>query len=356
VWSDQALSKQPFLAVRELHEFDDRMAQGDLAAYVQRTTAWNETREVFEKAAQDVWKDPRNVRAAIVWTLAGGDPGTLERLSAQNLVSASDLAPATLAVALAKGELTAAHKLMTDIDPLKAHPAVCAAVSLAISDRLGPDLEEKAIALLTATIVRSPQTFFAEASYRRLIIHYIRKKSDKRARDALAKYFTLFPKSIFVDHVIEELIAATGESDSARDDQLVSLLASAIPQKSLGPTASGLLGAAREALRTGRLKVAALLSEAAIVRRPNQDGMARARLYIGAARAPLGAGASDIGGTDGGSLSGMEKSLLHGVQAIAKRAGRLETKRSKSELPAITDKVIAQGRAAVTEANKERPN
>lgn len=97
------LSRQPYELVRELQIFQDQAA-------LKATSARAEQREQRERIAKvasqlmsfgpKVWSDPRNMRAAIIYALSGGDPRILRSLLASGAVTGLD-------ERLAKGSLYA---------------------------------------------------------------------------------------------------------------------------------------------------------------------------------------------------------------------------------------------------------
>lgn len=350
---EPARGSQPFEAVRALQALDDRMAHGDLSAYAQRSQAWNDARKSLETATKDHWKDPRNVRAAIIWSLAGGGSATVDRLIADGEIAGPERPAANLASALAKGNAARARQLAAGVDVSSFGPAVAAAVGLAMTDRLGADQDNKGRELLAATVVRLAGTFFSEAAYRRLILWHFRKSDDARALGLFIRYLDSFPKSLFADLVIDELVASVREGNDDSEDRLVALLGGAIPRRATGPTVAGLLGGSRGALLAGRLKLATLLAELAIARNPGEDDLARARLYIGAARAPSGTSPDALESVGAARLPEREKALLRGVQAIAKRSGVPASPREATAPVVVTKDVIARGKAALAAATKE---
>ena len=78
----QGLRAGPVAAVRTLQLLQDRVASGSVAAHEGQPRLIARINADLLAAAPEVWADGHHVRAAIVFSLSGGGPAILRRLTA----------------------------------------------------------------------------------------------------------------------------------------------------------------------------------------------------------------------------------------------------------------------------------
>ena len=79
--------REPYQLVRTLQALQDEIARGNLEAHNAQPALLKRLAEKFQEADPDVWKDPRNSRAAVTFLLSGGDPQVVGALRSRKLLS-----------------------------------------------------------------------------------------------------------------------------------------------------------------------------------------------------------------------------------------------------------------------------
>ena len=71
---------EPFELVRSLQSLQDQVARGNTRAHAAQRELLGRIAEQFDALSPERWKDPRNVRAAVVFVLSGGSARVLQKL------------------------------------------------------------------------------------------------------------------------------------------------------------------------------------------------------------------------------------------------------------------------------------
>lgn len=220
-------AKQPFELVRELQIFQDHTALKSTSA---RTEQREQRERIAKVAAQltafepKVWSDPRNVRAAVIYVLSGGDPRILRNLTATGPIAGIDEKLVKGAMAYSERRDAEAIQLLDGVDvealdrSIGGHVALVRAMLLADADK------RKAYALLDRARVIAPGTMVEEAALRRQAI-LAAKMGELDAFDQLSsQYFRRFSGSIFARsfqrQFAEEVVA---HNYATNEKRLVSL-------------------------------------------------------------------------------------------------------------------------------------
>lgn len=158
-------SAQPFELMRSLRALQDRIASGDAVSFLSYPRTLAEYAALFAETPDEVWKDRRNVRAAIAFAFSGGDPQVLERLARLETGPEKTLIKAALAYG---GNRNAeAMELLADANPRTLDPSIAGHVALVRSELLTKKDPDKALALLADARLLAPGTMIEESALRR---------------------------------------------------------------------------------------------------------------------------------------------------------------------------------------------
>lgn len=279
--------KQPFELVREL-----QMHQGQVA--LKATSARAEQREKRERIAKvaaqltkfdaKVWADPRNVRAAVIYVLSGGDPRILRNLTSSGAVNGIDERLLKGALAYSERRDDEAAKLLEGVDVEALDRSVGGHVALVRAMLITKTDQRKAYALLDRARVIAPGTLVEESALRRQAI-LAAKMGQLDAFDALAsQYFRRFGGSIFARsferQFAQEVVAHNYAADDKRFANLQAMLGglSADDRRETG------LAIADDAVAAGNVALVRFAAKlAAIDARSHPFEATRMRLYEAAA-------------------------------------------------------------------------
>ncbi len=277
------LARQPYELVRELQIFQDQAA-------LKATSARAEQREQRERIAKvasqlmsfgpKVWSDPRNMRAAIIYALSGGDPRILRSLLASGAVTGLDERLAKGALAYSERRDEEATKLLDGVDVEALDRSIGGHVALVRAMLISKTDQRKAYALLDRARVISPGTIVEEAALRRQAILAAKMKQLDAFDQLSSQYFRRFATSIFArtfEHQFaKEVVAHNYAADERRFAHLETQL-TGLPEAERRETCLAIAEEAVEAGNVDMVRFAARL--AAVDARTYPYEATRMRLY-----------------------------------------------------------------------------
>jgi chemotaxis protein MotC len=84
----------------------------------------------LSKAAPEVWQDPRNARAAVIFVLSGGNPSVLRQLLEHGVNPAVDIGLLKGALAYSEGRVAEADRLLSKFDARTLDPSLAGLIAL----------------------------------------------------------------------------------------------------------------------------------------------------------------------------------------------------------------------------------
>ena len=175
---------QPYQMVRSLQLVQDRLALGDHAALPMQNKLLEMVDERFRTAKTDVFEDPKNLRALLVYGMSGGNPATVKTAAARIELDQTNQAIITGVLDYVGGKPGPAIEALQPIDPMTLPSDVGAFVALIKGSLLATEDPVQALALLDQARLLSPGTLVEEAALRRSVA--IATTNADAARFALA--------------------------------------------------------------------------------------------------------------------------------------------------------------------------
>lgn len=358
-WSDSR-SPMPFDVMRSVQFLQDQVARGNVRAIRVQALLLRRFGQTFLAAAPEVWSDPRNTRAVVLFTFSGGTPDVIQALLSAGRLPENERPLFEGALAYVRNDLAAAAKKLASVSVDDMEPVLAAQVSLALGQIGQLDHPETAVGHLARARLLAPGTLIEEAALR-LGVPLVDTAGDHVAGDRLARrYFDAFHDSSYVANFETRYVA------------MVVARAMSDPQKALlamDGVVEGLptdrkqrlyLAAARRSLVAGNLQFSASTADQAIELGGLQPGdQARATLYRTASS--LGVASQEVSRA---ALDGVDRSLLHVedqklldaaysvLDSMAKPALMTEVSNVPPETPE-TSTVLSRARAALDAASQE---
>lgn len=358
-WSETR-TPMPFDVMRSVQFLQDQVARGNVRAIRVQALLLRRFARSFIEAAPDVWSDPRNTRAIVLFTFSGGTPDVISTLLDQGRLPEAERPLFDGALAYVRNDLkTAATKLESvSIDDLE--PVLAAQVSLALGQIHQIDHPDKAIEDLANARLLAPGTLIEEAALR-LGAPLADDAGAHDDADRMARrYFDTYHDSSYAANFETRYVAlvvgramADPQAALVAMDGVVAGLPTARQQRLY-------LAAARRSLVSGNLRFASQSADRAIA----LDGLEPGD----AARADLYRTASALGTEDQTAsrraLDGIDRSLLHVedqkildaaysvLDSMAKPALMTEASNPAPQQP-DTSTVLTRARAALDAASKE---
>lgn len=123
-------NKQPFEIVRSIQAIQDQIVRGSAGARAKLPKLIEQISERLLAVDQDVWRDPRNARAAVIYTLSGGQARVIRKVIEIGLSPEPELALMHGALAYAEGHEADAKKLLSGIDARTLSPETAGHVAM----------------------------------------------------------------------------------------------------------------------------------------------------------------------------------------------------------------------------------
>lgn len=319
----QPRSKQPFELVRSIEAIQDQVVLGNAAAQINLPKLIGQIAGRLLAADSAVWRDAKNARAAVVYTLSGGQPRVIRKILefGGSPELETNLMKGTLAYV--EGREAKAKQILLPIDAKTLAAAVGGHIAMIQAALVLPDDPSKAMRLLDQARLLSPGTLVEEAALRREIFLAGKMADLDQFSYLSSQYIRRFPHSVYADNFrrgFSESIMNFGlKSEASQFTKLKTLLneMSATDQLEL------YLKIAQSGVVNGKIGLARLAAEQAV--RLSKDGSiesARSRLYEAAALILTGSpetGVAELESVDATRLPKRDAELKEAVAAMAKQ-------------------------------------
>jgi chemotaxis protein MotC len=351
----QDLKGEPFELVRSLQSLQDQVVQGNSRAHAAQRVLLGRIAEQFEALSAEMWQDPKNVRAAVVFVLSGGNVRILHKLLRSVPGKASDEALVKGALAYGEGRHEEAAELLAAVDARTLDPGLAGHVAYVQGELAAKKDPAKALGYLDDARLLSPGTIVEEAALRRQI-GLLAAAGDAERHEALAtQYMRRFPSSVYAAGFRQQFaLAMAGHVKAGEPDRLARLEAM-LGRVDKEEQRNIYLTIAKEAVAKGKVPVARFAAAHA-VRLSDDQSLERARATVYEAAATIVTdefqrGLDALNSADAGKLPQADAALLDAALAVAAQVRRMPDTPS-TEPPAAagerTNATLERARAAVS--------
>jgi chemotaxis protein MotC len=197
----------PVQLVGNLQNAQADIAQGNLTAYAAQPKMLRDISEALSAAKPEIWQNPHNARAAVVYVLSGGQPRIITRILEGGSFPKGDENLMRGALAYVLGHQGEAQKLLTDVDPKALDLSLGGQVAFVQSILLTTTDTKKAVALLDLARLLMPGGLVEEAALRRevFVVGDVVRDPD-RFMTLAGQYLNRFPKSPFADNFVKSFV------------------------------------------------------------------------------------------------------------------------------------------------------
>jgi chemotaxis protein MotC len=277
-------SGEPYQLVRALQAVQDGIARGDTAAHGRHPALIRQIGEKFLAADPNVWSNPQNGEAVVVYLLSGGAPQIVRKLPRDRLSVDERLFNGALAYV--EGRQDEAREILKDVKPRAVPSSMGGHIALVLGALLANSDAPAAIERLDEARLLLPGTLVEEAALRREILLVGQAEDFDKFEFLTLVYVRHYGGSVFSGDFWQRFSSALTRSSLALDERRFARLSAMLQQLDRASRLKLYLGIGRAALIRGRLAGARLASEQALPL--SGDGNAdseRAHLLRGAARA-----------------------------------------------------------------------
>lgn len=195
--------------VRTLNAMQNRMTIGDAAARDQAAKQFDLIEKTIETIEPDGWSDERTLRAAILYLLCGGAPGSLREIHEAGFATGKLASLLAASVEYADGRDGGAPKALMEFDPREFPSMLGGHLALVQGGALMGEDTPRAMALLDLARLLMPGSLVEEAALRReiSILDPVRE-SDKLALLSV-RYVSKYLMSPYAQHFWDVLRRVT---------------------------------------------------------------------------------------------------------------------------------------------------
>lgn len=308
----------PYKMIRSLQAVQDSVAKGDMSAVEMQRFMLGVIDKTLRSADQSVFDDPRNVDAALVYAMSGGNPETLNILIGKDVSGHFDNRVTDALVQYLNGKGSMAKQVLEETVPEYRATDIGPYLALVAANSLMQKYPKKALEYFDWARLILPGTIVEEAALRRSLTIVVKGKMIDKARVYFRRYFQRFPLSPYSSQVADLFVQFLSDSyGPVTQDDIVELLR---PMPDNRKTAI-YLRVARRASLDGQHELGQFAAARVLELDPDEaSGVNRvARLYLGMANLPAGetAQAGDLfSGLTNDMLGPQERRLRNAAEYV----------------------------------------
>jgi chemotaxis protein MotC len=321
----QEAAREPADLIRSLQTMQDEIARGSTSAHLSQRALIAQIAEQLALAKPEVWKEPKNARAAVTFVLSGGDPRILKRLSELGIPPGIDEKLVQGALAYGEGRNAEAIDLLVRINARSLDPGIAGHLALVQAELIAIKDARKALASLDEARLLSPGTLIEEAALRRQISLVAAAKDFDRFDMLAANYLRRFARSVYAASFRQQFATDVAGRDAGSAGRMAKL-AGALEAVDAPDRRDIYLLIAREALIRGKFELARLAGGNAVrLAEEASPERSRAMLYEAAAFVVGGdmeTGMSALQAMDKAELDEEDAELLEAARSVAAEVRR----------------------------------
>jgi chemotaxis protein MotC len=277
-------TREPFEVVRTLRVLQDDIANGSSDAHRAQRQVMMSISDDLAAVEPRLWSDPRNVRAAILYVLSGGDPRILRSLLGQGGHPADIGTLMRGALAYAEGRNDEAAQHLSGMEARALDPGLAGTIALVQAALAAPSEPMKAMMLLDEARLLSPGTLVEEVALRRQILLLPEAGQLDRLEPLLARYIRRFGKSFYASAFWRQLAAEIAALELANRQDWQARLAATLDDLDTESRQHIYLSIAQEGIARGRVGLTRFATGHAMgITGPGSPQDLRARVYEAAA-------------------------------------------------------------------------
>ncbi|MCY0093526.1 chemotaxis protein [Hoeflea ulvae] len=315
---------EPYKLLRSLQFVQDSVVQGDHSAMEMQRYLLGVIDKRLRQAEQKVFDDPRNVDAALIYAMSGGNPETLEILALNDKFGNFDNEVTTVLRAYLSGRAARTRTTLDEVVKVYRDTDIGPYLTLVAANVMAATNDAAALDMFDWARLAAPGTLVEEAALRRSLFISANKNLVERALDYAQLYARRFINSPYAGQYADLLVdLVVLHYDKVGEDRLNQILSFMdAPRKR-----EVYLRIARKAAISGLRDLAVIASDKAEALLTPSDiaPQALADLYSGMAKIPTDGVASvlaDINGVSNRQLSARDKALRAAAVIIAEEVIR----------------------------------
>lgn len=314
----------PVQMLRTLQLMQDQIAVGSTEAHIGQRGLLAILDSRFMELASEIWRDDKNVRAAIAFVLSGGSPQLLRKLLEMSDpgIPTEDrpLVEGTLAYVEGREEEAKGKLLPVNVQVLP--PMLGAQLALVQSALIVRADAKKSSDLLDFVRLQAPGTLLEEGALRRQVFVASQTGDVKKFLALSSGYLRRYRHSIYAGNFRQRLASALTRIDFGKSPMLFDSVVDMLMELDPEARRDLYLLSARSSIDQGQTYSARILAEKAIeLSEGDAASTARAKLYRAAAMivspGAIGSAVDDLKRVDREKLSASDAALLDSALSMA---------------------------------------
>lgn len=193
--------------VRSLEDVQDKIVGGDVGASEMQRFVLGVIDRRLRTAQPEEFNELRNVDAAMIYAMSGGNPATLDFLIAHDSHGNFDTRITNALLMYMGGKAGAVDKTLEEVVPEYKSTSIGPYLALIAGNALTQKKPEKALEYFDWARLILPGTIVEEAALRRSLLITVRQNNVARSLDLARLYFSRFPKSPYAAQSADQVVA-----------------------------------------------------------------------------------------------------------------------------------------------------
>ncbi|MGX1320176.1 chemotaxis protein MotC [Bradyrhizobium sp. USDA 377] len=312
-------SSEPYELVRALQAVQDGIANGDTAAHGSHIALIRQIGEKFLAADANVWSNPQNGQAVVIYLLSGGAPQLVRKLPRDKMNVDGRLFDGALAYV--EGRQDEARELLKDVKPRTLPSGLGGQVALVQGALFARTEASLAIERLDDARLLLPGTLVEEAALRREILLVGQAEDFDKFEFLTLAYIRHYRNSIYAGDFWQRFSSGLTQSSVALDERRFARIVTLLEQIDRASRIKLYLVIARNAMLRGRMTVTRLAGERALALSADASvERERAHFFRGASRAltdEYDGGLAELKALDRSKLPERDVALLNATLQLA---------------------------------------
>ena len=277
----------PYKLVRSLEYVQDTIARGDLSALDMQKYLLGAIDDRLKKSTQKDFDDPRNVDAALIYAMSGGNSDTLAALVFNDASGHFDIRITEALRMYLNGKSDAAVKRLEEMVPEYKTTAIGPYLALVAANSIAPTSAQDALKYFDWARLASPGSIIEETALRRSVALSIKAEKFDKAIAYAKRYARRFILSPYAGQFADVFVSlAVDHSKEVTEEQIAEVMQQMEPSRQR----EVYLRMARKAALVGKLELAKFCAEQAkgLLDSNSENSAILAELYSGMVKVPSG--------------------------------------------------------------------
>lgn len=227
----KAVEAPPYLLVRSLQTIQDKVIAGDIASLDIQRYLLSEIDRRLRNADMSIFEDPRNVDAALIFAMSGGNPETLDILAERDIEGNFDNRVTSILRRYLSGRGATTTRQLKEVVPEYRNTAIGPYLELIGANALMETDVEGALKFFDWARVEAPGTIIEEAALRRSLAITSQRGDAKRALSYARRYARRYMASPYASQFADIFVSLAIDHKEALPPPEIKAVLSLIERK-----------------------------------------------------------------------------------------------------------------------------